>query len=116
MSFDNAIKAKGMGQMATIDQLIEEERLEPAHQASDRNENPNPQCHPQYRNQRLPPPAAQADTDDDDPRPTRVEPPRSIAPAAGAELESRIDDLERAVAALRERLQGLEDALGGSGS
>jgi hypothetical protein len=24
MSFDNAIKAKGMGQMATIDQLIEE--------------------------------------------------------------------------------------------
>ena len=64
----------------------------------------------------LPPPAAQADTDDDDPRPTRVEPPRSIAPAAGAELESRIDDLERAVAALRERLQGLEDALGGSGS
>ena len=64
----------------------------------------------------LPPPAAQADTDDDDPRPTRVEPPRSIAPAAGAELESRIGDLERAVAALRERLQGLEDALGGSGS
>ena len=65
----------------------------------------------------LPPPAAQADADaDDDPRPTRVEPPRSIAPAAGAELESRIGDLERAVAALRERLQGLEDALGGSGS
>jgi uncharacterized protein YceH (UPF0502 family) len=64
----------------------------------------------------LPPPAAQPDDDDDDPRPTRVEPPRSIAPAAGAELESRIGDLERAVAALRERLQGLEDALGGSGS
>ena len=63
----------------------------------------------------LTPPAARADTDDD-PRPTRVEPPRSIAPAAGAELESRIGDLERAVAALRERLQGLEDALGGSGS
>jgi uncharacterized protein YceH (UPF0502 family) len=63
----------------------------------------------------LTPPAAQADADDD-PRPTRVEPPRSIAPAAGAELESRIGDLERAVAALRERLQGLEDALGGSGS
>jgi uncharacterized protein YceH (UPF0502 family) len=63
----------------------------------------------------LTPPAAQADADDD-PRPTRVEPPRSIAPAAGAELESRIGDLERAVAALQERLQGLEDALGGSGS
>ena len=63
----------------------------------------------------LSPPAAQADADDD-PRPIRVEPPRSIAPVAGAELESRIGDLERAVAALRERLQGLEDALGGSGS
>lgn len=46
--------------------------------------------------------------------PARAEPARAAAPAV-AEFEVRIGELEREVAALRGRLQKLEDALGGSG-